>query len=526
VVPGKKYKPEDFVMILWRRRWMVLVPLVLMTAGAFVYSQSLPNRYRSQAVILIIPPAVSSQIAKPIVAEPLTARLDSLGQRLLSRPQLQRLIEQFDLYPEERKTHFMEEIVSRMQRDVSLDVAKPVARRLDPNQFTVSYVSSNAQTAMQVTKHISELFVDANLEDRELRTGSTNDFLQAQLDEKRRNLDEQQRKVEAFRAAHNGTLPSQLSSNLQYITAAQEEIRQLIDGIGRDSDRRVLLEQLITDAESAPSTARVTADGGGTAAQQLEAARAALRGMELRLTPDHPDIGIAKRRIQELERKADAEALQQPVSGAVTAASPGDAARQTRLIQMRAELDGANRRISSAQSRIKTLEGSIALRRGLVSETPSTETDLATLERDLSTLQASYEALVRKAEETRISSNMERRQVSEQFRIVDPARLPARPSGPNRLRYTGLGFGAGLGLGLIIVGLLEYRDTSLRTMEDVVVALSLPVVALVPTMTTAAERKRAVRHRVILAVAFLGSVALMTAVALLFKSQLYDFLAR
>jgi hypothetical protein len=52
-----------------------------------------------------------------------------------------------------------------------------------------------------------------------------------------------------------------------------------------------------------------------------------------------------------------------------------------------------------------------------------------------------------------------------------------------------IGAFAGLGFGLLLAGLLEYRDTSLRTDEDVLVALSLPVLAIVPTMHTTPQRR-------------------------------------
>jgi hypothetical protein len=71
-----------------------------------------------------------------------------------------------------------------------------------------------------------------------------------------------------------------------------------------------------------------------------------------------------------------------------------------------------------------------------------------------------------------------------------------------------MGARAGLGLGLALIGLLEYRDTSLRTADDVMVALSLPVFALVPTLWTHRERLRSRRRRMIL----LGSSAAATLV--------------
>jgi phosphoglycerol transferase MdoB-like AlkP superfamily enzyme len=54
-------------------------------------------------------------------------------------------------------------------------------------------------------------------------------------------------------------------------------------------------------------------------------------------------------------------------------------------------------------------------------------------------------------------------------------------------------------MGLALIGLLEYKDRSLRTEDDVVMTLALPVLALVPTMVTRVERQRDRRRRLVLA---------------------------
>ena len=72
--------------------------------------------------------------------------------------------------------------------------------------------------------------------------------------------------------------------------------------------------------------------------------------------------------------------------------------------------------------------------------------------------------------------------MGEQFRIIDSARMPQRPNSPDRVRLNIMGALGGLVFGLVLAALLEYRDTTLRTEDDVIVALSLPVVALVPTI--------------------------------------------
>jgi len=72
-----------------------------------------------------------------------------------------------------------------------------------------------------------------------------------------------------------------------------------------------------------------------------------------------------------------------------------------------------------------------------------------------------------------------------------------------------LALGAGIGL----AGILEFLDKSLRTEDDVVLALALPVLALVPTMATQAERRKVRRNRLLLATsgaaAFLCSIAVI-----------------
>ena len=109
--------------------------------------------------------------------------------------------------------------------------------------------------------------------------------------------------------------------------------------------------------------------------------------------------------------------------------------------------------------------------------------------RDYSTFQQSYTGLLAKKQETQIAANLERRQIGEQFRILDPARLPARPDSPNRPRYYALGVMSGLGLGLVLAGLLEYFDRRMRSETDVRAALNVPVLAMIPLIHTSAGKQ-------------------------------------
>jgi hypothetical protein len=153
-------------------------------------------------------------------------------------------------------------------------------------------------------------------------------------------------------------------------------------------------------------------------------------------------------------------------------------------------------------------------------QTPGVATRMTELMRDYETLKKTYEDLLSKSQSAKVSANLERRQIGEQFKIIDPARFPQRPVSPNRPRIILLGAVGGLMLGLGLAGFMEYRNTSLRSEADVVQALSLPVLAIVPTMVTAGDRAR--RKKTRLLVASTGALFLVSVVVLAWKLKLLN----
>lgn len=156
-----------------------------------------------------------------------------------------------------------------------------------------------------------------------------------------------------------------------------------------------------------------------------------------------------------------------------------------------------DQQIAAKETEEKRLHGVIATYQSRIEATPTRESELTELTRDYSTIQQMYRTLLGKNEDAKISANLERRQIGEQFKVIDPARFPQQPFSPNRLQITLLGAVFGLGLGLGITALLEYRDTTLKSDEDVVAALALPVLALVPVIRTAAERRQQRRRQLV-----------------------------
>jgi polysaccharide chain length determinant protein (PEP-CTERM system associated) len=518
VIPGRKYTPEDILRLAWYHKWLMVAGLVIFASVAAVIAKRLPDQFRSETLILVIPQRIPDSYVRSTMTMRIEERLRSLSQEIFSRTRLETVITEFDLYPELRATRPMETVVEHMRTKIQVDTVRDDA-------FRITYVAGAPRTAMIVTDRLASMFIDTNQDDRSRGAENINQFLESQLDNSRQQLIAHEKKLEEFRRRYAGELPSQLQSNLQVIQGMQSQIQSVDESINRDRDRRLILEKSIADALSADPVDVLPLDGAGNgrpngvsgprSIDQLEQARNELREMELRLRPEHPDVSAKKRLIAELERKVqqDAqEAVPSPPGQTPRPISAGQLARESRARQFQTEIEKVDRQIATKQADVARLRQSVSDYQRRVEAVPGHESELTDLMRDYDTMRNTYTSLLAKKEESKISANLERQQVSEQFKILDPARLPQKPFSPDRLKITLAGAAFGLMLGVLFAGFLEYRDTSLRSEDEILRTLVLPVLAAIPVMTAVSERGH---RRTIFFASAAGTVLAMAGLAAL-----------
>jgi polysaccharide chain length determinant protein (PEP-CTERM system associated) len=501
VIPGRKYTPEDILRLAWYHKWVIIAGIVVCTTAAAVVAKRLPDQYKSETLILVIPQRIPDSYVRSTVTLRIEERLRSLSQEIFSRTRLETVINEFDLYPELRQTRPMESVVEYMRTKIVVDTVRDDA-------FKITYTALAPRTAMIVTDRLASMFIDENTHNRSAMADSTNQFLESQLNDSRARLIAQEKKLEQFRRKYSGELPSQLQTNLQVIQGHQNQIQSLGESIDRDRDRRLVLEKSIADALTAEAPERPVENvasgdpnsiGVSRTVDQLEQARNELRGMQLRLKPEHPDVIAKKRLIGELETKVLQEA-QEAGPGARVVSKPLNAAqasRQARARQFQAEIEKLDRQIATKEGEVARLRQTVSDYQHRVEAVPGHESELTDLMRDYDTLQKSYASLLAKKEDSKISANLERQQVSEQFKVLDPARAPEKPFSPDRLKITLGGAALGIVLGIAFGAFLEYRDTSLRSEDEILRTLVLPVLGAIPILAAAADRGR--RRRVVVA---------------------------
>jgi polysaccharide chain length determinant protein (PEP-CTERM system associated) len=408
----------------------------------------------------------------------------------LSRSRLERIINDLDLYKSQRaKDLIMEDAVRLMRSEITVTVEGKEA-------FRVSYDGADPRTAQKVAERLASLFIEENLRDRENLAENTNQFLQSQLEDARRRLLDHEKKLQEYRQRYAGQLPTQLQGNLQAIQNAQLQLQSLDESNNRSRERRLLIERQLADAQTLPipisPAESVTTPSDPalsmTTAQQLDAAQTRLKLLKMHYTADHPDVRTLERTITDLQAKLQEEA-KTPATPPTKPVTPAEIARQKRVRDLRAELEVIDHQLASNEAEASRLKATAGSYQAKVDALPSRESELVELTRDYSTLQQTYTTLLAKYEDSKVAANLERRQIGEQFKVLDSASLPQRPYNlKKRLTALAGGVAGGIALGLGLVGFLEYRDTTFKREEDVLRVLTLPVLALVPSITTEEER--------------------------------------
>jgi polysaccharide chain length determinant protein (PEP-CTERM system associated) len=517
MLPGKKYAIQDYVAVAKRYWWIVVSTTAIATFVALIVSSRQKDSYQSEMLVQIVPQSIPNSMVQSTVTSKTEDRMSSLEAQVRSRAQLERLITDLDLYAEERTRLPMEDVVEKMRGAIVVQLVRP-GRMAAADAFYLRFTYHMPDVAARVTTALGGLFIEQNAQERGRLADGTNTFLEAQVVEAKARLAEHEQKVERFRQQHAGRLPTQADFNLQAIQTTQSQLQALVESMARDRDRRLMLERLYRDASQEPlpaspplQTGQTPAEGGAAVTlplkQQLQIARTVLERLEMRMTGEHPDLRRQRSLVKELEQKVADEAAANAQGIPVTAAavSPEQLQRREQLRTMAAELESLKRQIDFKEIEERKLRATVNDYQQRLEAIPGVESEWIALNRDYETLQTAYKDLLRKSEESKVGADLERMRGGEQFKIVDTARVPVKPTGPVRLQINAIGVAAGLVLGIAIVAVLFLRDSALRTEADVLGVLALPVLALIPLVIDQGERQRLRRRQALM----MSTVALL-----------------
>ena len=494
----KPFDIHDYTEIFLRRIWYFVIPFVLIMTGAILYAFSLPKMYRATTLILVTPQKVPDTYVRPTVTSRIEDRLQSIGQEIMSRTRLEQVIAEFKLYPGESKSLSPEEIVESMRKNIRVEI------RGREGYFTISYIGKDPKIVTMVTNKLASLFIEENLKLREQQAQGTSDFLSVELNAMRTKLEEQEGTISDFKKKHMSELPEQRDANLKILEQLQLQSQKVNDNLKAAQDRKVIVQKQLSDMKIqmalGPVSENPKEEGTATTIQpnlpqpptpkqklqsleaQLNQGRTLLNELKSKYTEKYPDIVRAEKYVADLEEKVqEAKAYYIAMSNtrvretAISYSPIAESVQEMESQLVATELE--MKRLREEDSRIKTRIAGFQAR---VENTPMRELAMANLTRDYQNTKEAYLTLLKNSNEAQQAENLERRQKGEQFKVIDPARIPEKPMQGMVLKILLFGLLGGMGFGFGMAFLREQMDQSFRDAEDLEATMEFKVLANIP----------------------------------------------
>lgn len=485
----------DLVGALRRRLWMIVSVIGAVFLIAFWVAMVLPNYYHSWATIFVEPQAISQQLVEAGLGESdLTQRLNLMSAEILSRSKLSRVIDDLDLYQEESETMLRVEIIEMMRSRISVepvisDLAASVNKSkkgddLELNTFVVIFVDKNPAVASKVAQHLANDFVNRHIEARVAVTEKGLEFIEGELERLSEYSKKVQSQIAELKNENAGRLPEDLVTNRRLLERALAELRQAEreqdEAVGNQSfwEAQEMMMVAASDPRDDLSPARRL--------QLLEMRLAEYRSKGF--TEKHPDVLQVEQEVAQMRAQMSAV---DPQSGEQ---QPRSVAQQTVLAQkQKAEMqvEAAEKEIA----RLREQTNEIELR---ISATPHVAEQLEGLDSQALQLATTLKDFFERRQAARVRVALERRQLGEQFRILEAAYPALEPSSPNRPLILIMGVIGGIALALGAALALEGVDSSFHVVRDLQSAVSIPVLAAIPNILLESDyilrRRRRMRN--------------------------------
>ena len=488
--------------MLGRRKWLAL----LIFAGTFTAAASvlwfLPNVYESTATVLIEHQQIPEAFVKSTVTSGVDIRLQTGSQEILSRSRLENLIQRFNLYAKVRRERTLEDAIEEMRKDIKFELKRVELEKNTSNRATVSFSISfrggDPRQVASVTNTLASAYIDEDLKVRAQQAVGTAQFLRTQLEGLKTKLDEQERRVSAFKESHIGELPEQLATNLATLESLNTQLRLNSENQIRVSERQAGLARQLAEARAydrlltppPPPSAPKPETNVERLTKQVEDLQKELAELRARFSAKYPDVVQAQARLVALEEELAKAKQQQPTQDDGKAVRTTTASPNSTVLAVQKALSEAEAESKALKVEAEGLRRTIALYQQRVENTPRREQEFQGLSRDYLTTKESYASLMKRQEEAELAESMEQRQKGEQLRILDPAIPATHPAAPKRLKLIPMALALSLGLAAGVVLLIEQLHPAFHTVEELRTFSPVRVLVSIPRIVTAGDRRR------------------------------------
>ena len=441
----------QFLSILRARWWVALLVFVLTVAAALGFSLVLPKQYSAAASVLVdfkpdpitvafyggvTPPAYMATQVDVIKSDRVALRVVR-NLKLAESPQFRQQWQEAT----DGQGSFEQWLIEAFQRNLDVLPSR------ESSVITVGYRARDPRIAAALANAFAQAYIETSLELRVDPARSYAGFFDQRAKEAREALEKAQSRLSAFQR-DNGIIASDERLDVENARlnelSSQLVVMQAISAESTSRERQATSAQAdrIADVLNNPVVAGLKADVSRLDAQ--------LQGLSARLGDAHPQVIEVRANLAELRAKLEAETRRVTSGVGVT-----NTINRQREAQIRSELES---------QRAKVLRMKAVRDEGAV------------IQRDVENAQRAYDAIVARQNQTSLESQSTQSNVN----LLTQASAPIEPSSPRILLNVMLAAIVGTFLGLLAALGLELVDRRVRSIDDVVAALDLPVLGVMP----------------------------------------------
>ncbi len=483
---------KHYLAIILRRKYIALsvglAALSICTWGSFL----LPKIYEASSTVFIEKSSMVNPLIQGVgIPSNMEERLRTIKDSITSRNIVERVIKKLGMDAKAKNSAQYEGLIDDIRKNLDIKIKGANARETD--LFTISYTGGDPKTVMDLVNTLVSEYIEENLGYRRTDAYGAYEFIQSQLLEYKKKLDESDMAIREFRERNPHMVPQSettLLGRLEGFQTARIEAEIKLKELLRKRDN--LQKQLSGEKEL--TVAFVTREGSPQA--RLNFLNNQLMLLMTKYTDNYPEVIKVKSELEELKRQI-AHAKDSHVDNVGSETSAINPIYQ----QLKEDFTKTDAEIESLRARSAELSRQQQGTQGILGRMPKEQEEWSKLQRDRNVYQKIYDDLLQKLENARVSKDLELTDKTTTFRVVDSAVLPSSPIKPDRVKMILLGIFLGIASGIGTAIGLEYLDHSFKDEDSIESKLKLPVLITIPRMVTEADELSAKRldRRVFLA---------------------------
>lgn len=440
---------QQLPVILWQRRWFIIIPTIIGIVGALAAILLVPPVYRSNAIMLVESPQLPKEVLGTDTANLIDRRIAAIRQQITARPDLIQLIERHGLYASERKSTPLSEVISDMRSSITLtpsEASAPAAGGAENRTiaFELAFEYSQPAQTQAVTQELMDRVLQLDARGNAEQATNTVQFLTDQSADLETQISALQSQISEINA-RNGSV---LSGGGMIMGGSGGSYDVQIAALQRDN-------QLLIQQRSLAQTSDERDPIVSAAEQRLAGARSVY-------AETHPDVVMAKQALAEAKRLAKDNSKKIPVN----TLDEQIAFNNSQIAALRSAKAGETAQVNSQ----------LAAR----ARAPLVQQQLGELQQRLTAVNAQYEQVQNQLMSARAGVRAEDEQMSERLSVVEPPVIPDQPSWPNRLLLGAIGIGGGIGLGFLLALAVELILRPIRDPSALKAILGSPPLGIIP----------------------------------------------